>query len=159
MSINGDVLVKIAAGGVGPTPKDLARELAKRNGLGGLGAVAGGAARSALDDAINRIPQQDLFPPDYREDLYDIPDLKIPKSGINLGEDPRINSIPRDVINKMPINKPKGEPKRTSRAGNIGRAAGAAARNVRDGAVDTAREVGRSVSDAVRGFGQGWRGR
>lgn len=155
MSINGDVLVKIAAGGVGSTPKDLARKLAKRNGLGGLGAVAGGAARSALDDAINRIPQQDLFPPDYREDLYDIPDLKIPKSGINLGEDPRINSIPRDVINKMPINRPKGG----SQAGDIGRAAGRAARTVRDGAVDTAREVGRSVSDAVRGFGEGWRGR
>lgn len=113
MSINGDVLVKIAAGlkVPVPVPKDILE-----NDFPGLGAGP----------------------------IIDYP-----------YDDPRIKNIPR--IDR-PVNTPKGEPERTSRAGDIGRAAGRAARTVRDGAVDTAREVGRSVSDAVRGFGQGWRG-
>lgn len=148
MSINGDVLVKIAAG----LHSDLASELAKRNGLGS-GVAAGAVGGSALGDAINRAQPKDLLPPDYSEDIDDIPDLRLPKRII--GDDPRINSIPRDVIDNMP----RAYPKRGSQAGDIGRAAGRAARSVRDGAVNTARGVGRSVSDAVRGFGEGWRGR
>ena len=122
MSINGDVLVKLAAGWLpNPVPK-----IVRRNG--GLGREA------------TRPNSTGDVEPSWIEPIEDFPVLPPDEPVITFPETPTL-------------------PERVSRASKVGRAAGRAVRNVRDGAVNTANDVSDAISDAVRGFGQGLRGK
>ena len=133
MSVNGDVLIKIAAGITSHIPGIIAGGGITPGILTGAG-IAEYMRRKQMESVRDRLRVDDVNPPPYFPD---------PRLGRPAAKD--YNPPPR------PYQGP-------TKSEEIGRAAGRAARTVRDGAVDTAREVGRSVSDAVRGFGQGWRG-